>query len=69
MANLFDDADGEFVVLVNADRQFSLWPGSIEIPPGWDVVSGPAGRRACLDRVEADWRSLRPASLSGELLD
>lgn len=53
--NPFDDERHAFLVLVNAAGQFSLWPGFAAIPEGWDAVFGPAGRAACLDRIEADW--------------
>jgi MbtH protein len=36
--NPFDDPDGEFLVLVNAERQQSLWPAFAEVPQGWDVA-------------------------------
>jgi MbtH protein len=39
MANPFDDNDGTFLVLVNAEGQHSLWPSFAPVPPGWDVDS------------------------------
>ncbi|WP_330461157.1 MbtH family NRPS accessory protein [Streptomyces sp. NBC_00820] len=68
MANLFDDSDVEFVVLVNADGQYSLWPRSVGVPAGWDVAFGPGERQACLEYIEVNWGDLRPASLSRDLL-
>jgi MbtH protein len=61
--NVFDQDDAEFYVLVNAERQYSLWPTFAAVPDGWSVDHGPAGRQECLDRVEAVWTDMRPASL------
>jgi MbtH protein len=61
--NPFDDPDAEFVVLVNAEEQHSLWPSSMAVPAGWRQVMGPATRRACLDYVERSWTDMRPASI------
>ena len=52
MSSPFDDVDGEFVVLRNAEQQRSLWPSFAAVPDGWSVEYGPDGRQACLERVE-----------------
>ena len=64
MTNPFDDADGEFLVLVNDEEQHSLWPVFAEVPAGWRAVCGPAPRQDCLDYVEANWTDMRPRSLA-----
>ncbi len=63
MGSLFDDEDGEFTVLVNAENQHSLWPFVLEVPAGWKAVFGPGARQSCLDYVEVNWTDMRPASL------
>ena len=56
--------DGElFRVLINDEEQYSLWPASKDIPPGWHSVHGPDGKNACLAYVEANWTDMRPKSL------
>ncbi|MGA4838483.1 MbtH family protein [Streptomyces sp. G45] len=62
-SNPFDDADGRFYVLVNDEEQHSLWPSFSEVPAGWRIVFGEAGRQECLDYVEQNWTDLRPKSL------
>lgn len=62
-SNPFDDADGQFYVLVNDEEQHSLWPSFTEVPAGWRVAFGEAGRQECLDYVEQNWTDLRPKSL------
>jgi MbtH protein len=61
--NPFEDDDRRHVVLVNDERQYSLWPAHIDVPSGWAVVHGPGSRQACLDYVEEHWTDMRPASL------
>jgi MbtH protein len=64
MTNPFDDEDGSYLVLVNAENQHSLWPAAISVPHGWTVVYGADVRPACLDYVETNWTDLRPLSLN-----
>jgi MbtH protein len=63
MTNPFEDVDGTYLVLVNAENQHSLWPSFVDVPDGWRVVHGPADRQACLDYVETNWTDMRPQSL------
>ncbi|GAA0914876.1 hypothetical protein GCM10009557_88030 [Virgisporangium ochraceum] len=49
--NPFDDPDGTFVVLTNADGDHSLWPTFVDVPAGWTVVHPATGRAACLDHL------------------
>lgn len=61
--NPFDDANGTFHVLVNDEEQHSLWPTFTQVPAGWRVVFGEAGRQECLEYIERHWTDLRPKSL------
>ncbi|MFC4564150.1 cytochrome P450 [Nocardiopsis mangrovi] len=63
MSNPFEDPDGSYLVLVNDDGQHSLWPAFADVPPGWTVRHGRAGRDACLDHIERAWTDMRPAHL------
>ncbi|WP_018348687.1 MbtH family protein [Longispora albida] len=62
--NPFDDAEGQFLVLVNDEGQHSLWPVFAAVPGGWAQVSGPDSKEACVAYVEANWTDLRPRSLA-----
>ena len=64
--NPFDDDDGDFFVLVNNEEQHSLWPVFADVPRGWRVVFGGAGRAECLDYVE-NWPDIRPKTLRDTL--
>ncbi len=63
MSNPFENADGVYLVLVNEEGQYSLWPEFAATPAGWTVAHGPAGRQECLDHIETHWTDLRPKSL------
>jgi MbtH protein len=70
MSNPFDQTDADFLVLVNDEDQYSLWPSAVEVPAGWRTVLGPAPREECLSHIEINWTDLRPRSLriaSGQL--
>lgn len=65
--NVFDQEEGEFLVLVNAELQYSLWPTFAAVPEGWSIAYGPSDRQACLDHVSAVWTDMRPAGLAAAM--
>lgn len=69
MANPFDDENGMFHVLINAEEQFSLWPVFCQIPEGWDLVLENQNRQICLDYIKTNWTDMRPKSLKEAMKD
>ncbi|GAA1637077.1 MbtH protein [Actinoplanes couchii] len=67
MTNPFEDPDGRYLVLVNAEDQHSLWPSFVDVPAGWTVAFGEESRDACLAYVERTWTDLRPRSLRDQM--
>lgn len=63
MSNPFEDENGEYLVLTNAEEQYSLWPSFAEVPAGWKIVKENDGRQACLDFINENWTDMRPKSL------
>ncbi|BCJ33897.1 protein mbtH [Actinocatenispora thailandica] len=63
MPNPFDDTDGRFLVLINDERQYSLWPAAIDVPPGWTVTLTESDHQTCVDYIEEHWTDMRPRSL------
>jgi MbtH protein len=61
--NPFDDPEGRFLVLVNDEGQYSLWPSFAEVPAGWNVALDETDRQSALDFVEREWTDMRPNSL------
>ena len=63
MSKFFEDENGEYLVVVNHEGQYSLWRPFKAIPEGWSAV-GPRGSRAeCLAYIEQHWTDMRPKSL------
>lgn len=67
MTGLFDDPNGTYLVLVNAENQHSLWPESVAIPAGWSVTYGPAARDESLEYVKCNWTDQRPTTLISQM--
>ena len=61
--NPFDDENGTFLVLVNAEGQHSLWPEFVDVPAGWEVAHPRASRAESLQFIEENWVDMRPRSL------
>ncbi|MEV5575411.1 MbtH family protein [Spirillospora sp. NPDC052269] len=67
MTNPFENEDGRYYALVNDEGQYSLWPVFADVPEGWRIVHGEAGRQECLDFIEENWTDMRPLSLVEEM--
>lgn len=65
MANPFDSEDGTFLVLVNDEGQYSLWPSFAAVPDGWHVALEATDRATAVAHVESNWTDMRPLSLQG----
>ena len=52
-SNPFDNPQGQFYILRNAQGQYSLWPHHCALPTGW-TGGGPA-------HAQANWSTLIPA--------
>jgi MbtH protein len=63
MTNPFEDDKGEYVVVVNSEEQYSIWPAFKEIPLGWSTAGKSGSRKECLDWIEEVWTDMRPKSL------
>ncbi|WP_454694298.1 MbtH family protein [Achromobacter aegrifaciens] len=60
----FDRDDETFIVLVNHEEQYSIWPHWKAVPGGWRAVDGVMGdKKTVLDFVEKTWTDMRPLSL------
>jgi MbtH protein len=59
------DREGEvFIVLINHEEQYSIWPEWKAIPGGWTAVPGIKGDKTTVtDFVNQAWTDMRPLSL------
>ena len=64
MTNPFEQVDGKFLVLVNHEGQYSLWPGFAAVPHGWTQAFGLSTREECVAFINENWVDLRPRSLN-----
>ncbi len=62
---IIDDhaVEEKFLVLINHEEQYSLWPSYKSIPHGWSIVFPENTKQACLAYVERVWTDMRPLSL------
>jgi MbtH protein len=63
MTNPFEKDDETYLVLINDEAQYSLWPSFIEVPRGWKIALSASSRGECLDYVNEHWTDMRPRSL------
>ena len=61
--NPFEDPDGRYLVLINDEGQYSLWPAFVEVPAGWTVRLAETDRQSALDHIDEHWTDMRPRSL------
>lgn len=61
--NPFENPEGTYLVLINDEEQYSLWPSFAEVPAGWKVVLTETDQQSALDYVEKNWTDMRPKSL------
>ncbi|GLS47001.1 MbtH family protein [Methylobacterium brachythecii] len=60
---IFDRDDITFIVVVNHEEQYSIWPEYKEIPAGWRAVGKSGPKKDCLAYIEEVWTDMRPLSL------
>lgn len=53
----------EYVVVLNHEEQYSIWPVEREIPAGWRAAGKRGLKKDCLAYVEEVWTDMRPLSL------
>lgn len=55
--------DQQFAVVVNHEKQYSIWPAGRELPPGWRATGFEGRKEACLAHIDEVWTDMRPLSL------
>jgi MbtH protein len=55
--------DERFVVVVNHEEQYSIWPADRPVPAGWSLAGQPGSKEECLALVRTLWTDMRPLSL------
>jgi uncharacterized protein YbdZ (MbtH family) len=52
-----------YVVVINDEKQYSMWPMEQPIPAGWKSTGKTGTKQECLDFIKTVWTDLRPESL------
>ncbi|TXI49213.1 MAG: MbtH family NRPS accessory protein [Lysobacter sp.] len=52
-----------YIVVVNHEEQYSIWPAHREIPLGWQGDGFRGDKAACLAHIQEVWTDMRPKSL------
>jgi len=52
-----------YIVLINDEEQYSLWPKWKKIPSGWKSVDKEGSKSECSAYVDSVWIDMRPLSL------
>lgn len=52
-----------YLVVMNAEEQYSIWLEHKQIPAGWSAVGKPGRKAECLEYIEKVWTDMRPLSL------
>lgn len=58
-----DTEEELFLVVRNAEEQYSIWPADRPIPAGWEKDGEPMPKDACLEHIRVTWTDMRPLSL------
>jgi len=58
-----DDDDQLYVVLLNHEEQYSLWPKRKAVPDGWREAGFEGSKAECVAHVDQVWTDMRPLSL------
>lgn len=52
-----------YLVVVNGEEQYSIWPVDKKVPAGWNAVGKQGHKSECLQYIEEVWTDMRPLSL------
>lgn len=58
-----NQSEQTFLVVVNHEEQYSIWPVDQTIPTGWRDVGQKGSKEACLAYINQVWTDMRPLSL------
>lgn len=53
----------DFMVVINDEGQYSIWPSGRPIPDGWSSTGVSGSKERCLSHIESVWTDMRPRRL------
>jgi MbtH protein len=54
---------GRYVVLVNDEEQYALYPAERDTAPGWQEAGFAGSEEECVRWVDTHWTDMRPLSV------
>jgi MbtH protein len=57
------DGFDTFVVVVNDEEQFSIFPRDLPCPQGWKTTEFSGTKEMCLEHISKIWTDMRPKSV------
>ncbi len=58
-----DQAASDYLVVVNHEEQYSIWPQGRDLPSGWAAEGKVGSKEQCLAHIEEAWVDMRPLSV------
>ncbi|MEM9461365.1 MAG: MbtH family NRPS accessory protein [Myxococcota bacterium] len=55
--------DKDYLVVINHEEQYSIWPTDRAMPAGWRAIGEARSRADCLAYIDEVWTDMRPLSL------
>lgn len=62
-----DEYQEMYLVLINHEEQYSLWPSYKPIPAGWKSIGKERTKEECITYVDSVWTDMRPLSLRKQM--
>lgn len=53
----------QWLVVINSEQQYSIWPQGREIPEGWRAEGTQGSQEECLAHIDRTWTDMRPLSV------
>ncbi len=60
-------AEAQYLVVLNHEQQYSIWPAHRELPSGWQADGTSGTREQCLEHIGRVWTDMRPLSLRQQM--
>ncbi|WP_323307007.1 MbtH family protein [Limnoraphis robusta] len=64
---MIDENKEMYLVLINHEEQYSLWPSDRPIPVGWKAIGEEGTKDKCLAYIDEVWTDMRPLSLRKQM--
>jgi len=62
-----EDDTASYIVVINHEEQFSIWPDYKKIPNGWRAAGKSGPKADCLAYINEVWTDMRPLSLRKQM--